>query len=304
VTSTGTNHTSLLQLLDVNSQEKKMQVLRSLLEACQNEVRVGFSDILKHLGGDDAGKPNESLIYRLLSSLEDEGFIEVDRSGYRHRYCSDLDRIERALQRKKESTLQTLSEERAKLKKRLERINNIGIGLLVDRVIKAMTDSKWDGKTRFGMGLRTIQLMADREVYAQAVQGDIIRITVDDVDLQAPQWINRFEVFGNLASRGVGLRVLFTWPCRHVKKAWRDTTEEYLSLKNKGLDVDFRIRTSDLTYQMVTRNAEVLVLTVAEEPLASICVPRSENPTLLDDVVDSFDAEFSSSYSLGESDVR
>lgn len=280
-----------------------MQVLRALLEACQNEGRVGFSDILKHLAGDDVEKPNESLIYRLLSSLEDEGFIEVDRRGYRHRYCSDLDRIERALQRKKESTLQTLSEERTKLKKRLEQLNSIGIGLLVDRVIKAMTDSKWDGRSRFGMGLRTVQLMADREVYAQAVRGDIVRITVDDVDLQAPQWINRIKVFGNLASRGVRVRVLFTWPCRHVKKAWRDTTEEYHSLKNEGLHVDFRIRTSDLTYQMVTRNVEVLVLTVAEEPLASICVPRRENPTLLDDVVDSFDTEFSSSYSLDEGDV-
>lgn len=300
---TGTNHTSLLQLLDVNPQEKKMQVLRALLEACQNEGRVGFSDILKHLAGDDVEKPNESLIYRLLSSLEDEGFIEVDRRGYRHRYCSDLDRIERALQRKKESTLQTLSEERTKLKKRLEQLNSIGIGLLVDRVIKAMTDSKWDGRSRFGMGLRTVQLMADREVYAQAVRGDIVRITVDDVDLQAPQWINRIKVFGNLASRGVRVRVLFTWPCRHVKKAWRDTTEEYHSLKNEGLHVDFRIRTSDLTYQMVTRNVEVLVLTVAEEPFASICVPRRENPTLLDDVVDSFDTEFSSSYSLDEGDV-
>jgi len=287
----------------VNPQEKKMQVLRALLEACQNEGRVGFSDILKHLAGDDVEKPNESLIYRLLSSLEDEGFIEVDRRGYRHRYCSDLDRIERALQRKKESTLQTLSEERTKLKKRLEQLNSIGIGLLVDRVIKAMTDSKWDGRSRFGMGLRTVQLMADREVYAQAVRGDIVRITVDDVDLQAPQWINRIKVFGNLASRGVRVRVLFTWPCRHVKKAWRDTTEEYHSLKNEGLHVDFRIRTSDLTYQMVTRNVEVLVLTVAEEPLASICVPRRENPTLLDDVVDSFDTEFSSSYSLDEGDV-
>jgi DNA-binding PadR family transcriptional regulator len=303
VRGTGTNHTSLLQLLDVNPQEKKMQVLRALLEACQNEGRVGFSDILKHLAGDDVEKPNESLIYRLLSSLEDEGFIEVDRRGYRHRYCSDLDRIERALQRKKESTLQTLSEERTKLKKRLEQLNSIGIGLLVDRVIKAMTDSKWDGRSRFGMGLRTVQLMADREVYAQAVRGDIVRITVDDVDLQAPQWINRIKVFGNLASRGVRVRVLFTWPCRHVKKAWRDTTEEYHSLKNEGLHVDFRIRTSDLTYQMVTRNVEVLVLTVAEEPFASICVPRRENPTLLDDVVDSFDTEFSSSYSLDEGDV-
>lgn len=304
MTVSGTNQTSLLQLYDVNPQEKRMHVLRALLEACENEIRVGFSDILKHLSGEDTEKPNESLIYRLLSSLEDEGFIEVDRSGYRHRYYTDLNRIETALEKKKKITLQTLSEDRTKLKRQLERLNNIRIGLLVDRVIKAMTDSKWDDRSRFGMGLRTLQLMADREVYAQVTRGDIVRITVDDVDLQSPQWSERVEVFGNLASRGVKVRVLFTWPCRQVKNAWRNTTEEYLNLKNQGLDVDFRIRSGDLTYQMVTRNAEVLVLTVAEEPLASICVPRNENPMLLDDVVDSFDAEFASSYSLGEGEIR
>ncbi|MFO7836931.1 MAG: hypothetical protein R6V83_09760 [Candidatus Thorarchaeota archaeon] len=291
---------SVLRFLDVDSHEKKMDVLRALLQAGENESRVGFSEILKRLQSDDTEKPNKSLIYRLLSSLEADGFIEVDRSGYRHRYSSDLERIEKTLQKKRERTLDELSEREVKLERQLERLRNMDIGLLVDRLIKAITDAKWTDRSRFGMGLRSLQLMADREAYAQAVKGDTIRITVDDVDLLSDKWNKRLEGLGNLASRGVRVRALFTEACKQVKDKWRDTKEEYISFKSEGLDVDFRIRTGDLTYQIVARNTDVLVLTVAEEPLASICVPRNENPSLLDDVMDSFDAEFLSSVNLLE----
>ncbi len=300
MTAARKNELSVLQFLDVDSHEKKMDVLRALLQAGENESRVGFSDILKRLRSDDTENPNKSLIYRLLSSLEADGFIEVDRSGYKHRYSSDLERIKKTLQKKRERTLDELSEREVRLERQLKRLRNMDIGLLVDRLIKAITDAKWTDRSRFGMGLRSLQLMADREAYAQAVKGDTIRITVDDVDLLSDKWNKRLEGLGNLASRGVRVRALLTEACKQVKDKWRDTKEEYISFKSEGLDVDFRIRTGDLTYQIVARNTDVLVLTVAEEPLASICVPRNENPSLLDDVVDSFDAEFLSSINLPE----
>ncbi|MGV9169527.1 MAG: hypothetical protein ACOC38_06240 [Promethearchaeia archaeon] len=300
MTAARKNELSVLQFLDVNSHEKKMDVLRALLQAGENESRVGFSDILKRLQSDDTEKPNKSLIYRLLSSLEADGFIKVDRSGYKHRYSSDLEQIKKTLQKKRERTLDELSEREVRLERQLERLRNMDIGLLVNRLIKAITDAKWTDRSRFGMGLRSLQLMADREAYAQAVKGDTIRITVDDVDLLSDRWNRRLEGFGHLASRGVRVRALFTEACKRVKDKWRDTKEEYVSFKSEGLDVDFRIRTEDLTYQIVARSTDVLVLTVAEEPLASICVPRNENPSLLDDVVDSFDAEFLSSVNLLE----
>lgn len=300
MTAARKNELSVLQFLDVNSHEKKMDVLRALLQAGENESRVGFSDILKRLQSDDTEKPNKSLIYRLLSSLEADGFIKVDRSGYKHRYSSDLEQIKKTLQKKRERTLDELSEREVRLERQLERLRNMDIGLLVNRLIKAITDAKWTDRSRFGMGLRSLQLMADREAYAQAVKGDTIRITVDDVDLLSDRWNRRLEGLGHLASRGVRVRALFTEACKRVKDKWRDTKEEYVSFKSEGLDVDFRIRTEDLTYQIVARSTDVLVLTVAEEPLASICVPRNENPSLLDDVVDSFDAEFLSSVNLLE----
>ncbi|MGV9103971.1 MAG: hypothetical protein ACOC3C_07650, partial [Candidatus Thorarchaeota archaeon] len=282
MTAARKNELSVLQFLDVNSHEKKMDVLRALLQAGENESRVGFSDILKRLQSDDTEKPNKSLIYRLLSSLEADGFIKVDRSGYKHRYSSDLEQIKKTLQKKRERTLDELSEREVRLERQLERLRNMDIGLLVNRLIKAITDAKWTDRSRFGMGLRSLQLMADREAYAQAVKGDTIRITVDDVDLLSDRWNRRLEGLGHLASRGVRVRALFTEACKRVKDKWRDTKEEYVSFKSEGLDVDFRIRTEDLTYQIVARSTDVLVLTVAEEPLASICVPRNENPSLLD----------------------
>ena len=49
----------------------------------------------------------------------------------------------------------------------------------------------------------------------------------------------------------------------------------------------------DSTYQFVGRNSEGILLIVSENPLSVTWLPRSANPELLDNAIQSFDKDYS-----------
>ncbi|RLI58069.1 MAG: hypothetical protein DRO87_06290, partial [Candidatus Thorarchaeota archaeon] len=50
----------------------------------------------------------------------------------------------------------------------------------------------------------------------------------------------------------------------------------------------------DTTYQFISLGRRGIILITSEQPMTAVWIPRESNPHLIDDAIDSFDADFDS----------
>ncbi|MFW9802290.1 MAG: hypothetical protein ACFFFC_06550 [Candidatus Thorarchaeota archaeon] len=291
-----------LELVGFDPDERRMVVLRALMKAQRDhETFATFEDIKDTFMIEEGEKGvSDPLLYRSLASLEKDGFIIVDRTGYRHRYGSSHKVMRVGLKRAKETAVKELEKRVSQLESEIEELRYLDSGTLASQFLSIMTGRRIRPKPIFVEGLGPCFGLIEREICKQANRGDIIRITIDWMRAEKDHEGGIAALFDCLGRSGAETRVL----CRSVDKDGftAELAAVIQKLQDQGHNIELRrcIR-QDATYQFASKSGEGMVLIVAEEPLAGTWISRETNTMLMEDAIQSFSEDYGKAEILTES---
>ncbi|MFW9794702.1 MAG: hypothetical protein ACFFEE_10395, partial [Candidatus Thorarchaeota archaeon] len=254
------------------------------------------------LAKDEGSKNGKNpLIYRSLSWLEKEGFIEINRSEHKHGYRAGISNIEVALEKLVSNSIREYESELKKIDSEIGRYTMMENR--IPSIVKSMVDvgKKKVDKPVFAQGWKNIIKLLDDKVYMNAKKGDVIRITLDWLAQGKYGYTNkeRLKNMERLYQKGIETRTIDH--DRSEKKIRGVLKELLLDWRERGYKMEYKVYPrNDATYEFIARNAEGLVLVVSESPLSATWISRDENPDLVDDAIATFDEDFLKGIDLAE----
>jgi len=288
-----TQYQAIIEILDFEIHRKDMIVLGAILKSQKGPTNyVDFETIRAQLTIDEGGrKGKDSLIYRSLSWLEKTGFIQVDRSKHKHGYNSDMGLMHKVFREvMKEATQEIKSGIRA-LDSEIEVLTNMDSEDLASNMISIAAGKHKIERPVFAVGWEDVFQLIDDKVYSYVEKGDVVRFSVGW--LSRPEMITpvRVERVGNLLENGIIFRGL---EHNKIDKEQQEALKGFtLFFREQGYQPGFRIwERKDATYQFVGRGDEGIVLIVSESPLSATWIPRSSNPELVDNALQTFDEDY------------
>jgi DNA-binding PadR family transcriptional regulator len=292
---------SKLAIIGVDPEERRMVVLRALIKAQKDhESFVSFDEIKESFRIEEGEKSvSDPLLYRSLASLEKDGYIIVDRTGYRHRYGSSHKVMRIGLKRAKQATMQKLESMVSEIDSEITNLEPLDSQTLAGEFMSIMTGRRIKTKAIFVEGLQSCFGVIDREVCKTANRGDVIRFTSDWLRAEEDVEGRLTKIFDCLGKSGAEVRIL----CRSSENSI--LTEEYRAIIQKlheqGHHLEMRrFPRDDATYQFVSKSGEGMMLIVAEAPLAATWISREANLLLIDAAIESFEEDYAKAETLTE----
>jgi predicted transcriptional regulator len=289
----------VLEVIGLDRTRKDMVILGALLKAQKEPTDfIDFETLREQLTIDEGSRKGKNpLIYRSLSKLEKEGFVKIDRGGHKHGYNSSIAILERALTNMVDKNIRSLEKELKEIDSEVATFSEMNSDIMAAGVIELLAGRRKIEKPVFARGWDNILKILDDKVYKNLKKGDVIRITLEwltQVDYLKPK---RTLIIERLLERGVEIRAL---DHDRSEKELRLTMRELLvKTLTIGGDVGYRIfPREDATYQFISRNEDGIMLVVSESPLSATWLPRSGNVELVDDAIESFDADYADGTNL------
>ncbi|MGY5860572.1 MAG: hypothetical protein RTU63_14480, partial [Candidatus Thorarchaeota archaeon] len=283
----------VFQILNFEMTRKDIVILGAILKS-QNDPTtfVDFDEIRAQLAIEEGGKKGkDSLIYRSLSGLEKTGFIRVDRREHKHGYNSDVGLIHAVFSKTISETTSKIENELGDIDSEIVQVTSINLEELAEDMISLVAGKKKIEKPVFAEGWEDVLQLIDDKVYSHVKKGDHVRFSLEWLsrsDMVTPMRIDRLE---KLMTEGVVFQGL---EHNKVSKKQRKLFKKFtLAFRELGYNPGLRIcERKDSTYQFVGRSDEGIVLIVSENPMSATWIPRSANPDLVDNAIETFDADY------------
>ena len=285
----------LLETIGFSLTDWRARVLKAILVTQGNhDAPVTFDEIYPSLQNENLEKRiAQSLIYRSLSSLEKDGYIEVDKSRYKHRYWTGIDVIHAALEKAKAMSLTGLKERAKQANSDMEYISDASISSLATRLVETMTGTSSQQHARFAQGYDDIYSLSMNTVYGRSERGDVVRICLDWISSESSKAAEKIMDILLLLERGVEIRALGHTMWTPTDEGGARLSAFYGSIRDEGLPLTLKIHPrTERTYQFISRNHDGIVLIVSETPPTATWIPRRANPYLVDEAIGSFDKDF------------
>ncbi|TFF91260.1 hypothetical protein EU545_04830 [Candidatus Thorarchaeota archaeon] len=303
---------TVLDLLGFDPTENKAKILSAIVKSKTHEsdwvpFKKLYNQLLleKGLTLEERDVKLEPLVYRVLSDLEEEGYISVDRSSYRHGYKSSLSEIAAALRAQILRAKRSIRSRIEEINTDLEIIDELEKRPPVNLLVEAVTGIRPEDRTEYASGIDAVRRMIDEIVYARGRKGDTVRISTSWTGSDWREVHERFNSVGTLARRGASVHILTSKEWSVSDKMEEQMKEYYKKLRDESLDIEIKHRARESAmYQMMTRNRDEIVLVVSEDPVAATFIPRSANPMLIDNSVEVFDREFAEGYDILQEEER
>ncbi|MFW9961108.1 MAG: hypothetical protein ACFFDV_08825 [Candidatus Thorarchaeota archaeon] len=283
----------VLETIELDLNRKDMIVLGALLKAqSEPSAFVDFDTLREQLAKDEGGKKGkDSLIYRSLSWLEQTGFIQVDRSGHRHGYNSNVSMMRKFVKQQIKTRSSDLAKEIKELDAEIQMISEVNANTLAADIIALAAGTRPVERPVFAQGWQNIIKLLDGRVYRNLKKNDIIRFTLEWYDRPAELEELRLDVIEEMLKKGVEVRGL---EHRQLsKKRIKRFAQNMKIFLQRGYKASLRLcPRQDSTYQFIGRNSEGIMLVVSENPLSVTWFPRSTNPELVDNAIQSFDKDY------------
>ncbi len=283
----------VLETIDLDLNRKDMIVLGALLKAQSEPTAfVDFDSLREQLTKDEGGKKGkDSLIYRSLSWLEQAGLIQVDRSGHKHGYNSNVGMMHKVLKQRMKARSSELLKETKAIDAEIQMMSEINTDSLAADIIVLAAGTQLVERPIFAQGWENILKLLDDKVYKNLKKNDIIRFTLEWYDRPEELEKPRVDKIEEMMKRGVEVRGL---EHRKLEKtSFKRFAQRIEVFHQKGYKAGFRVcLRKDSTYQFVGRNSEGILLIVSENPLSVTWLPRSANPELVDNAIQSFDNDY------------
>ncbi|MFW9850939.1 MAG: hypothetical protein ACFFF4_17565 [Candidatus Thorarchaeota archaeon] len=299
-----------MELLDIDLADGKSRVLKGAILA-QRRLGEGVtfdelrSKIAEKQGGKRVVRP---LIYRYLKSLEESGFLDVDRSSNPNQYIVNISNLSEGIERSRLVKLSELTLKHGEIQELIQNLNNTTPVWLARDMVELLVGSTYVSNSRSAQGMIQIQNMINSEIYSRARQGDIIRCTLD-WDFQPASYEEKNRRIGfALFSNKVKMRFLLHDPSRVDQALLADRIQVYRGVQsdpNLSEYAETRVTFKKTkTYQCVALNREGIVLIVSEDPYTGVWIPRTVNQKLVDEVVDQYDRDFATGVDLLEVEIN
>ncbi|MHA2070159.1 MAG: hypothetical protein ACXAAR_00420 [Candidatus Thorarchaeota archaeon] len=292
---------SVLAMIGFDPDERRMIVLRALIKAQKDhELFVTFEEIKEAFKIEEGEKSvTDPLLYRSLTSLEKDGYIIVDRTGYRHRYGSSHKVMRIGLKKAKQAAMEKLESKADKIESEIEVLAHLDSNTLAEGFMTLITGKRERTKSIFVEGLQSCFGVIDREICDSANRGDVIRFTTDWMRAEEDIEGRLATIFECLGKSGAEVRVL----CR--SSATNPQTREFSAIVQKLHELGYRMEMrkyprDDATYQFVSKSGEGMMLIVAETPLAATWISRESNLLLIDSAVESFEEDYAKAERMTE----
>ncbi|MFW9967617.1 MAG: hypothetical protein ACFFEA_10730 [Candidatus Thorarchaeota archaeon] len=292
---------SVLTRIGIDPDERRMIVLRALIKAQKDhESFVTFEEFKESFRIVEGGKRvTDPLLYRSLTSLEKDGYIIVDRTGYRHRYGSNHKVMRIGLKKAKQAALEKLEYKADKVESEIEALSHLDSITLAEEFMSLMTGKHVNSKSIFAEGLQACFGVIDREICKSINRGDVIRFTSDWLRAEEDVEGKLTSIFECLGKSGAEVRVL----CRSGVD--NPHTDEFSAIIQKLHNLGYRVAMKkhprdDATYQFVSKSGEGMLLIVAEAPLAATWISRESNLLLIDSAVASFEEDYAKAEKMTE----
>ncbi|MHA1925558.1 MAG: hypothetical protein ACW974_06555 [Candidatus Thorarchaeota archaeon] len=290
-----------MAMIGFNPEERRMVILRALMKAQKDhESFVTFEEIREAFRIEEGEKSvTDPLLYRSLTSLEKDGYVIIDRTGYRHRYGSSHKVMRTGLKKAKQATMERLETTAEKIDSEIEGFSLLDSNTLAGEFMTLLTGKRVKSKSIFVEGLPGCFGVIDREICESASRGDVIRFTTDWLRAEEDIEGRLASIFECLGKSGAEVRVL----CR--SSADNPQTKEFGAIIQKLHEMGYRVEMrkhlrDDATYQFVSKSGEGMMLIVAESPLAATWISKEANLLLIDSAVASFEEDYSKAEILTE----
>ena len=283
----------VLEILNFEITRKDMVILGAILKS-QNDPSsfVVFENIRAQLAIEEGGKKGkDSLIYRSLSGLEKTGFIRVNRSEHKHGYKTDVGLMHNVFRKAISAAKSEIENELGEIDSEIEQISKMGMEELAGDMISLAAGKQKIEKPVFAEGWDNVLQLIDDKVYSYMKKGELVRFSLEWLsrsDMVTPIRVDRL---GKLMADGV---IFLGLEHNKVSRKQRELFKKFtLAYREQGYNPGFRIcKRKDSTYQFVGRNDEGIVLIVSENPMSATWIPRSANPDLVDNAIETFDADY------------
>jgi hypothetical protein len=291
-------------LLEINPEKKRVNVLAALLRSVLDKGEpIQYDELIQVLTNiEDGVEQNKSLIYRHLTGLEEDGLIVVDRTKYRHTYWTEFHLMRKSFERRRKELEEIKYSKIRGLKQIRNLLESTEAREIANHLIQRMTGKRQvRSLPRSAQGPESTYWLIDTEVYAKARKGDVIRFTMDWINPQFEQEMQRHLKGEELLEKGVEIRSLLS------KESLEDDTvyDRRALVYNEWMSQDWKLHVrikldSDRAYQFVSLNDDGIILIVSEHPLTSVWIPKSDNPQLVKDAIMRFDADFERAFNPRE----
>jgi Fe2+ or Zn2+ uptake regulation protein len=172
----GKSSKEIFEGIGVDMGSRDMQVLKALVDvASRNPEGVTFSELFSHLN-DMGVKLSKVWIYKCLSRLENEGFINTERIGNPRRYITSQDIIANALDRKLTSRVDDLKSDRERVSAYLESVKSTSVEDLTMMVYDTIVGSVPIDASTVIEGVENVRSALIREFFQKAKPTDTIRM--------------------------------------------------------------------------------------------------------------------------------
>jgi Fe2+ or Zn2+ uptake regulation protein len=172
----GKSSKDVFEGIGVDMGSRDMQVLKALVDvASRNPEGVTFSELFGHLN-DMGMKLSKVWIYKCLSRLEDEGFINTERIGNPRRYITSQTIIAGALKKKLKSRVQELKSDREKVRAHQESVKSTSVEDLTMMVYDTIVGRVPIDVSTVIEGVENVRSALIREFFQKAKPTDTIRM--------------------------------------------------------------------------------------------------------------------------------
>lgn len=288
-----------LKILGINSDEKRLRLLAAILRAQSKFGQsVGFKDLKSQLEGDERGNTvADSLLYRLLSQLENDEFIKIDRTNYRHIYSSGITNIQAGLEKALQETLIAIDAEIEEIDSEIDSLNNLDISDFARSTLKVISGRKHKIKSESALGLEGLKSLLSKRIYSDISKHDLLRIAIKtfDIDDQVQALVLRhLEKYSQTKFQ---IRLLITHSLSEDQE--KNAINQLEKLKSNGCDAYFHAcEQPSILQSFISRNSDGILLTPSDYPHVSVWIPRILNSSLVDETITTFDEEFSTNFDI------
>ncbi len=290
-----TSEDTLLQKIGVSCAEMKMQVLAAILKTGSASTRGAlFEQIYQYLLKEARASISKPLVYRTISTLEQENYITCDRSGYRHYYKTGIEQLTRAIERRIQTVIDENSTTVAILRSELSKLeqDHVVDELLAELIDHVIHGDKRTERTKFVTGIRGTSKLVREAICKSLKSGDVVRIYLECI----PKCFAAKDlatILEEILKRNSILHMLLpvdTGQYRHLDHLLGQLCNR-LDLMPNRLVVRRRTQRT-ATYQVIIKNRESMLLVVGARPARAMYLHREAHPELVDDAVIRFDEEF------------
>jgi DNA-binding PadR family transcriptional regulator len=280
--------------MEIYTDEKKMKILAAILKAQSKYGHPAtFKDLKLQLEEDETGySVANSLIYRLISQLEQEDFIKVDRSNYKHTYSSGFTSIHTGLRKAALETMQDINKKIAEIDSEIEFLNNLDVSDFARSTLKIVTGKKRKIKSESVLGIAGFRKLLSKKIFSDCTTHDLLRIAMNDLTLDEVQSICLDFLHKYSKKNKFKIQFLFTKLLSEDQE--RHMIELIERIKSAGCDADLHAYNHPSSLEnFISRNTEGILLLPSDYPFVSVWIPRILNSTLVNETIAKFDIEFS-----------